>query len=329
MKVSIVIPTHNRLNQLKKVLAGLENQTYPAEKFEVLIVSDGSTDNTDEFLLSAVSPLQLRSFFQSNQGAAAARNLGIAQAVGDIILFLDDDVFPVPELIEEHLRFHSLYGDCAVVIGPMVAPPDYEPSPWVRWELEKLAEQYHDMTTGKWAPTPRQFYTGNTSLAHHHLVESGGFDPNYRRAEDVELAYRLAHRGLKFLFNPRATGYHYAIRSFPSWLAIPYAYGRNNVVFSRQAGQAWLIDSVFKEYQNRHPLIQTLIRLCLDRPGITAVVTAALAHIIQANHLLKLKLLPEMACGALFSLRFYQGTADELEGRNAFFRGVDTFKSSS
>jgi GT2 family glycosyltransferase len=328
MKLSIVIPTYNRLEQLKKVLHGLEEQTQSCDEFEVLVVSDGSTDGTDDFLRSVVPCLQLRPFFQPNQGVAAARNLGIAQATGEIILFLDDDVFPLPRLIEEHLRFHDVHGDDTVVIGPMLAPPDYEPSPWVRWELEKLAEQYDDMTSGKWDPTPRQFYTGNSSLARHHLLESGGFDPNYRRAEDVELAYRLAQRGLKFFFNPRAVGYHYAVRSFPSWLAIPYAYGRNNVIFSRQAGQAWLITSVFKEYQNRHPLIQRLTRLCLDRPGITSLVTAVLAHIIQVDPRLKLKNLREMACGALFSLRFYQGTADELQGRRAFFRLVDTYRSS-
>jgi GT2 family glycosyltransferase len=329
MKISIIIPSYNRLEQLKKVLQGLEKQSCPCDEFEVLVISDGSTDGTDEFLQAGTPCLQLRAFFQPNQGVAAARNLGIDQATGEIILFLDDDVFPLPGLIEEHLRFHDLHGDRAVVIGPMLAPPDYEPSPWVRWETEKLVEQYDAMTTGKWAPTARQFYTGNTSLARRHLVEIGGFNPTFRRAEDVELAYRLAQRGLKFFFNPRAAGYHYAARSFSSWLAIPYAYGRNTIVFSRQAGQDWLVATLFKEYQYRHPLIQMLTRLCLDRPGITAVVTTALAHAIRGGHRLKMKSLPKLACGALFNLRFYQGVADELEGRKAFFHGLEAFKFSS
>lgn len=329
MKLSIIIPTHNRLEQLKKVLQGLEKQTWPCNEFEVLVVSDGSTDGTDGFLRTAITTLHLRALFQPNQGAAAARNLGIAQAVGEIVLFLDDDVVPLPELIDEHLRFHSLYGDSAIVIGPMLAPPDYEPSPWVRWELEKLAEQYHEMSTGQWAPTARQFYTGNTSLARRHLVDSGGFDPTFRRAEDVELAYRLAQRGLKFFFNPRAAGHHYAIRSFKSWLSIPYTYGRNDVVFSRQGGQTWLVTKTFREFWARPALIRALTHLCLDRPRVTAVATAILTHIIQAGHRLKLKRLSQMACGALFNLRFYQGTADELEGRNVFFRGVDAVDWSS
>ena len=68
----------------------------------------------------------------------------------------------------------------------------------------------------------------NTSLGSHHIL--GGFDASFRRAEDVELAYRLAKQGLRFLFNPKAIGYHVAERSFNSWIAIPYAYGRNYVI---------------------------------------------------------------------------------------------------
>lgn len=328
MKLSIIIPTHNRLEQLKRVLQGLENQTWPCKEFEVLVVSDGSTDGTDAFLRTVITSLHLRALFQPNQGAAAARNLGIAQAIGEIVLFLDDDVVPLPELIDEHLRFHGLHGDSAIVIGPMLAPLDYEPSPWVRWELEKLSEQYHEMTTGQWTPTARQFYTGNTSLARRHLVESGGFDPTFRRAEDVELAYRLAQRGLKFFFNPRAAGYHYAVRSFVSWLSIPYTYGRNDVVFSRQGGQDWLVPNMFREFWFRPAPIRVLTHLCLDRPTVTAIAIAILAYLIQAGHQANLNRLSQMACGALFNLRFYQGTADELEGREAFFSGVDAAKYS-
>jgi hypothetical protein len=86
---------------------------------------------------------------------------------------------------------------------------------------------------------------------------------------------------------------------------------------------------MFEEFQTRHPFIQALTRLCLDRPIVTTLVTAVLAQVIQVGHQLKLRRLPEMACAALFNLRFYQGIADELEGRKSFFREVDAFKSSS
>jgi hypothetical protein len=138
----------------------------------------------------------------------------------------------------------------------------------------------------------------------------------------------LARRGLKFFFNRQAVGYHYAVRSFSSWLSIPYAYGRNNVIFSRQLGQTWLITNVFEEFQSRHPFIRAVTWLCLDRPRVTAMVTALLAQVIQAGQQLKLSILPEMACSVLFNLRFYQGTSDELVGRQVFFRQVEAFKPS-
>jgi GT2 family glycosyltransferase len=198
----------------------------------------------------------------------------------------------------------------------------------VRWEADRLAEQYRDMSVGRWAPTARQFYTGNASIARHHLLECGGFDPAFRRAEDIELAYRLAERGLKFYFNPRAAGHHYAERSFASWLAIPYAYGCNNVSFSRRKGRAWLLARVYTEFSTRHPLIQALTRLCLDRPVLSAAVTAALIQVMHAGSRLKLNRLAGLTCSGIFNLRFYQGIADGLGGRKAFFSGIEARQSN-
>ena len=319
LKVSVVIPTYNRVDRLRRVLEGLGSQTFPMENMEVLIVSDGSTDGTEAFLGAVKTPFELQAFFQPNQGAAAARNYGISQARGEIVLFIDDDVIPTPQLIQEHLRYHVLYGSCAVVIGTMLTPPDFRMSPWVRWEQEMLAKQYHDMNAGKWKPTARQFYTGNTSLPRRFLIESGGFDPNFRRAEDVELAYRLADAGLEFYFNPQAIGYHYAERSFSSWLEIPYAYGCNDVIFASQKKQTWLLPTIFEEFFEHHPLIRSLIRLCLDRPMISPRVSEGLEWAMQAGTWLKWPTLSRMACSGIFNLHYYQGVADELGGRKVFF----------
>lgn len=330
MKVSIVIPTYNRLEQLKRVLAGLEKETYPKDEFEVLVVSDGCTDGTDDYLRAANASFHLRVFFQTNQGPAAARNLGINRAAGEMVLFIDDDVYPLPALIEEHLRFHAAYGDCAVVIGPMLAPPDARLSPWVRWEADRLADQYRDMALGRWAPTPRQFYTGNSSIARHHLDACGGFDPTFRRAEDVELAYRLARGGLKFFFNPRAAVYHYAERSFSSWLSTPYHYGRNDVIFSRQGGQTWLLPTVRKEYHQRKAPVHALISICLSRPHLSAGVLTLFKYAVLCGEKLHLKSLSSHACSGMFHLRYYEGIADQLGGRKAYFKeiGAPTGQSS-
>ncbi|MCK5924044.1 MAG: glycosyltransferase family 2 protein, partial [Methylococcales bacterium] len=163
--------------------------------------------------------LELTAVSQPNAGAAAARNRGVSEAQGEIILFIDDDVVPTPTLIEDHLRHHETASDI-VVIGPMLTPPHHSLLPWVAWEQAMLEKQYNAMQAGEWEPTPRQFYTGNSSIARQHLDAAGGFDTEFRRAEDVELAYRLADMGLRFIFDSQAVGYHYAERSFDSWMGI-------------------------------------------------------------------------------------------------------------
>jgi glycosyltransferase involved in cell wall biosynthesis len=320
--VSIIIPTYNRLAVLRKVLAALEEQSVPPSTFEVIVVSDGSTDGTDQFLAENPSKLNLRAIFQPDLGAAVARNMGVQASTGEIILFLDDDVVPAPELVQEHLRFQQERGSQTVVIGPMLAPVDFHPPIWVQWEHSTLANQYSAMEQGLFQTTARQFYTGNTSLKRKLFLEAGGFDPSFRRAEDVELAYRLAARGAEFLFDPKAVGYHYANRTFSAWISIPYAYGVNDVIFTKEKGQNWLLPTLWKEFNTRHPIIKGLTRLCLGRPWMMKACISALRGGLCLSRIISSRQLGLYLCSVMFNLRYYQGVADRLGGRDRFFAGV-------
>ena len=329
MKISVVLPTYNRLDRLQRVLRGLAQQTMPLDQFEVIVVSDGSTDGTDAYLenLLAVdgrTPLQLTAVFQPNQGVAATRNHGIRYANSPLILFIDDDVMPASHLLAAHWDAHQQYGPDAIVMGPMLTPDDFDMAPWVQWEQAMLMKQYDDMQAGRWQPTARQFYTGNTSLARCHLEAVGGFDAAFRRAEDVELAYRLAQHGLCFYFEANAVGYHYAERSFNAWQEIPYVYGRNDVIFTHDKGQAWLLPTIFKEFRGRHPFIRGLAKLCLDRQWLSQTVIRGLKETAVFAHKLGSSPIPRMAYSGIFNLRHYQGIADELGGRSQFFTALTT-----
>ena len=230
---SVVVPTYNRLGRLRHVIAAFERQAYPSDAYEVIVISDGSTDGTDAYLETLQSTMRLRWLTQANQGPAAARNAGVRTAVGEFIVFVDDDVVPEPQLLEEHARSHHEAGRDVVVLGPLLTPEGFEMAPWVRWEQEMLMKQYRAMLRGDWDATARQFYTGNASLRRSHILDAGGFDEGFRRAEDVELAYRLATNGLEFVFNIKAAGMHFADRSYRAWLDAAYSYGRNDVIFAR------------------------------------------------------------------------------------------------
>ena len=171
-------------------------------------------------------------------------------------------------------------------------------------------------------PHLASFTTGNTSLRRDHVVKAGGFDAKFRRAEDIELAFRLDAFGLKFIFNPKAIGYHYAERSFQSWIAIPYAYGQNDVIFTEERGQHWLLPTVFREYHFRRLLIRMMTRLCLDRPTISNPTMELLRRTAILFHNLGLDIASRFACSGLWNLRQYQGVTDQIGGRKAFFAGV-------
>jgi glycosyltransferase involved in cell wall biosynthesis len=317
---SVVIPTYNRLSRLQRVIGALEKQQHPRGDFEIVVVSDGSSDGTHAYLESLRTAGRVRFAVQQNRGPAAARNAGVALAVGDYVLFIDDDVVPEPQLMSEHWLAHQRAAREVAVVGPLNSPPDFKMSSWVAWEQAMLVKQYNALNSGEWAASARQFYTGNASLRREHLLAAGGFDEKLRRAEDVELAYRLADRGLGFVFEMKAAGLHYAERSFRSWLDAAYAYGRNDVAFGRDRQQAWLLPQVRREFEQRNALVRVLARSCLGRPFATSSVCLALKAVVHAGGWAGVNGLTRQACSGLFNLRYYQGFCDELGDPEFFFR---------
>src|SRR5262245_2249358 len=195
-------------------------------------------------------------------------------------------------------------------------------APWVRWEQEMLMKQYRALLRGDWQPSARQFYTGNASLRRFHILAAGGFDENFRRAEDVELAYRLAARGLGFVFTMKAAGMHYAERSYRSWLDAAYMYGCNDVIFARDRNQKWLLSAIHQEFQDRHILVRSLVRLCTGRSWLASIIASALKLTADAATLVHASGMEKSAYSGLFNLRYYSGLFDELDDSQFLFRGV-------
>ncbi len=312
-QVSVVMPTYNRVGRLRHVISALEQQQFPSDAYEIVVVSDGSSDGTEDYLRSLRSDRTVRWFSQTNQGPAAARNRGVKQAMGEFIVFVDDDVAASPTLLAEHMRTHREAGREVVVVGPLLSPEAFDMAPWVRWEQEMLMRQYRAMTAGEWQATARQFYTGNASLRRSHILAAGGFDENFRRAEDVELAYRLADSGLDFMVNMEAVGLHFAERSFRSWLEAARAYGRNDAIFARDRGQKWLLPTIEMEFRGRHVLVQSLVCSCSGRPRLTALAERVIKLGADAATLVGAERLERLAYSGLFNLQYYSGLHEELK----------------
>jgi GT2 family glycosyltransferase len=306
---SVVTPTYRRRASLERVLAGLARQEWPRDALEIVVVSDGGDDGSVEMARAFPIPFPLRVLEQANQGPAAARNLGVASASHPFVLFLDDDVVPPPRLVAEHARAHDGHRD-RVVLGPLLEPPSHL-QPWVRWEARRLAEQYRAMAAGEWAPTPWQLYTGNASILADHVRRAGGFDATYRRAEDVELGFRLERLGCTFVFTPEAGALHYAERSYASWTGAARQYGRNDILFGkgeeRAAGQ----------FRYRHPLTRALIRWGVRHHGAAARLPALASPAIRALDRLGLYPVADRVCGAVFNLEYWLGVCEEVGSPDA------------
>jgi glycosyltransferase involved in cell wall biosynthesis len=318
VRLSVVIPTYNRRDRLERVLVALSTQTTPP--LEIVVVSDGSTDGTNDYIRSGETPVPVVAVVQDNAGPAAARNRGLDTARGEIVLFIDDDVVPAPDLVEQHVRAHLASSDDVVVIGPMLNPDDAELSPWVAWEQHQLYKQYDAMRRRVYDCTFRQFFTGNASVPRQRVIDVGHFDTNFRRAEDVELAFRLHQAGVGFLFVAEARGFHHAERSFDSWLATAFAYGLNDVTFISE-GQDWLTTTLPAEFAARHPLVRALTRFCVPRPRASARAIRLLSRVSRWRW--SFGPVQRFALSGLYNLNYYRGIAEGLGSADRFLDFID------
>lgn len=319
--VSIVVPTYNRCVGLNRLLRALIEQTYPRSRFEVVVVDDGSTDVTAEVIRTARVPYALRSLSQPNSGPSIARNHGVQESRGRLILFLDDDVVPMPRLIAAHVAAHG-EADDLVVTGPMSPPPDDFPqSVWDRWDAAQLHKQYQAMLAGDYACTQRQFFTANASLRRQMFLNAGGFDHEFRRAEDVELAWRLSGAGARFLFEPRAEVLHYAERRFASWRQNAYDYGRYDVVMGQRKSLP-VFDLACSEFHHRRLANRWLARACVGRKRLGDVTVLGLSAAVHLADGLGADRLASFALSSIFNVRYWQGVRDELGGTDRLWQAI-------
>jgi GT2 family glycosyltransferase len=292
------------------------------------VVSDGSEDGTCQALEALEVPYSLQIIHQANQGQAAARQHGVLKAVGEILLFLDDDMDPCPELLSEHLQVHEK-DKAAVVLGHIKAPPPSFPHPvFVRYEERLLANLYENIQKGTKKPCWEHFYTGNVSVPQKFFWEVGGFDVTMRRNEDVELGYRLSARKLDFYFAPKAVTIHYSDHwSFPSWLAKAYQDGlfraRTFKKSSLPASSHPVVD-----YYKRHPLNRLMLHISIGSDGLRQWLSKVLRICGDILFSLHLRRLSYYAYSAIHTINYFAGIRDEMGGLQEFIRGLQNRRLS-
>ncbi len=201
MRATIQLCTYNRATLLERVLDACFEQTVPAERYEVVLVNDGSTDATSEVIGRARTRAACRFevIDQLNSGLAKGRNAGIARASGERIIFIDDDVLPLPNFVEEHLRSHDRHPS-NIVRGGAINVESFDDLPPPVWSLRHYSGNY--------------FWTTNVSVPLATIRAIGGFNESFSEYgwEDIDVGLRLRFGGVRATFNPRALAYHYKPR---------------------------------------------------------------------------------------------------------------------
>jgi glycosyltransferase involved in cell wall biosynthesis len=201
-RLTIQLCTYRRAHLLARVLEALFDQTVPDDAYEVVLVNDGSPDNTSE-VIERVRPLARCAFTvieQPNLGLAKGRNAGIARSSGERMCFIDDDVLPTPVFAAEHLASDDRFGD-VIVRGAVINTESFDDLPVPVWTPANYSGNY--------------FWTSNVSLRRARLDRVGGrFDDSFTEYgwEDIELGMRLRAIGTRAVFNKYAVAFHHKPR---------------------------------------------------------------------------------------------------------------------
>ncbi|TXI78415.1 MAG: glycosyltransferase family 2 protein [Dechloromonas sp.] len=236
MRASVVIPTRNRAGMLDDCLCSLAQQTLPAHDFEVVVVDNGSTDDTQQVVARHRAGLQLRSVFEPEPGLHAGRHAGLRQAISDVLVFADDDIVAAPSWLTSIVQAFS---DPAVALvgGNNLPLFDAPPPDWLqRWWETPAAHgrmlghlSILDFDQGRFEVDPNFIWGCNFSIRRQALLDAGGFHPDampterlrWRGDGETHVSEWIRRSGLRAVFHSGASVQHRvpAARMTPDYFA--------------------------------------------------------------------------------------------------------------
>jgi GT2 family glycosyltransferase len=313
--VTVVVPTHQRRETLRRTLESLQAQSVDPSSFEVVVATDACDDGSAEMIDALPVPYELRRVDPAGRGRAAACNAAIAAARGEVLIILDDDMQVVPEFVEQHRSNHPS-GSRRCVLGAV--PVDLEPGgpPAAHYVKEKF--DLHLARLGEdpeHLNRPRSFYTGNASLRAEVMREVGGFDESFGiyGNEDVELALRLRAAGVQLGYDPRALAHQRYDKDLVGLQRDTLAKGETTVLLARRHPRVFgELRLATHDEASRPWLAARSLLLWLTRrlPAVSGAVFAVAALLERL--------------GAWRSPLFYRATLDY-----AFWAGVDAALAES
>ena len=213
--VSIIVPSFNSANTLGDAIQACENQDYPSARTEIIVVDDGSTDDTGNI----VSKFNVKYIKQKRSGPASARNNGFKNAKGDAICFTDADCMPDPDWISKLINRYYAEDIGAVAGSYNVYGSPYLLDKFVHYEIRDRHSRMPEYVNS--------FGTYNVMIKRNVFEVAGGFNPEYCNAsgEDTDLSYRIIRSGYKIYFAKDAFVSHKNILKLWKYFGVQFRHG--------------------------------------------------------------------------------------------------------
>jgi cellulose synthase/poly-beta-1,6-N-acetylglucosamine synthase-like glycosyltransferase len=222
---SVVVPTYNSLKTLQQTIAGLLSQNYPSDRYEIIIIDDGSTDGTTDYLKQMMRQGHLFFQPQTHKGPGGARNHGARLGHGEILAFIDHDCLPERDwlayMAESYSRPDTVWVDA---VGGRIE--NISQGHWL-YEFQTLRSIHHIANKQEY---PSYLDTANASYRRQVFLAVDGFNENLPWSEDVELGFRLQDAGYRLATNPRAVVWHVGTTSLEAYFRRSYQIGRGTAM---------------------------------------------------------------------------------------------------
>lgn len=221
--ISIIIPTYRRPGRLADCLQSLTYLDYPRERFEVIVVDDGSRRPPEAVVAKFQDNFDLTLLTQTHAGPATARNTGAVQAKGEILAFTDDDCEPAVGWLQTLAKRFTAIPNCAIGGRVLNGFPD-NPFSTVSQMLNDYLYNYYNSVPYR----ARFFASNNLALPADLFRTIGGFDTNfpYAAGEDRELCDRWLHHGYGMIYAPEVVVQHSHFLRFQTFCKQHFNYGR-------------------------------------------------------------------------------------------------------
>jgi len=233
--ISVIIPTNNRAELLEAALQSFARQRMSADDFEVVVVDDGSVDDTPAVCRRFCAELPLKYDRLGKVGISTAKNLGLFASTGVLTLFFDDDDVADANLLLEHVSAHQRHPEEYIaVLGYTTWAPSLRVTEVMHYitEVGQMMFSYPSFHDGELLGFTK-FYGGRTSCKRAFLTRCGVFDQHMPGMEDFELGYRLSRAGLRVLFHRSARSYMNRAVTYDEFCKRCEKQGRYRWLFSR------------------------------------------------------------------------------------------------